>query len=70
MIDHELPLKSFALRRAMLHLIVGAGANHTRGGLFNMEISNVHYNLVLNVPPKPFGVPHCDRRMQGNWPHR
>jgi len=26
MTDHELQLKSFALRRAMLNLIVGAGA--------------------------------------------
>lgn len=31
MTDHELQLKAIALRRAMLRLIVNAGAGHTGG---------------------------------------
>ena len=64
MTDHELQLKSFALRRAMLQLIVGAGAGHTGGGLSCMDILNVLYNRVLNVSPETFGDPHRDRYVQ------
>src|SRR5579862_7539387 len=64
MTDHELQLKSFALRRAMLNLIVGAGAGHTGGGLSCMDILNVLYNRILNVSPQTFGDPHRDRYVQ------
>jgi transketolase len=62
--DHELQLKSIALRRSMLKLIVGAGAGHTGGGLSCMEILNVLYNRVLNVSPETFGDPTRDRYVQ------
>ena len=64
MTDHELQLKSIALRRVMLKLIVGAGAGHTGGGLSCMDILNVLYNRVLRVSPKNFGDPHRDRYVQ------
>jgi transketolase len=64
MTDHELHLKSFALRRAMLNLIVGAGAGHTGGGLSCMDILNVLYNRVLNVSPQTFSSPTRDRYVQ------
>ncbi|MCB1208182.1 MAG: transketolase [Verrucomicrobiales bacterium] len=62
--DHELQLKSFALRRSMLQTIVGAGAGHTGGGLSCMDILNVLYNRVLNVSPQTFSDPHRDRYVQ------
>ena len=40
MTDHELQLKATALRRAMLRLIVNAGAGHTGGGLSCLNIVN------------------------------
>jgi len=64
MTDRELQLKSFALRRSMLHLIVGAGAGHTGGGLSSMDILNVLYNRVLNVTPETFASPARDRYVQ------
>lgn len=64
MTDYELQLKSIALRRSMLHLIVGAGAGHTGGGLSCMDILNVLYNRVLNVSPELFGDPRRDRYVQ------
>ena len=64
MTDKELQLKSFALRRAMLNLIVGAGAGHTGGGLSCMDILNVLYNRVLNVSPQTFGNQNRDRYVQ------
>lgn len=64
MTDHELQLKSYALRRAMLQLIVGAGAGHTGGGLSCMDILNVLYNRVLNVSPETFTSPTRDRYVQ------
>src|SRR5579862_7873215 len=64
MTDHELQLKSFALRRAMLNLIVGAGAGHTGGGLSCVDILNVLYNRILRVSPETFGDPHRDRYVQ------
>jgi transketolase len=64
MTDHELQLKSCALRRAMLNLIVGAGAGHTGGGLSCMDILNVLYNRVLNVSPQTFTNPTRDRYVQ------
>jgi transketolase len=64
MTNHELQLKSFALRRAMLKLIVGAGAGHTGGGLSCMDILNVLYNRVLNVSPETCGDPKRDRYVQ------
>lgn len=64
MTDHELQLKSVALRRSMLHLIVGAGAGHTGGGLSCMDILNVLYNRILNVSPETFGDPQRDRYVQ------
>jgi transketolase len=64
MTDHELVLKSFALRRAMLHLIVRAGAGHTGGGLSSLDILNVLYNRVLRVSPQTFRDPHRDRYLQ------
>ncbi len=64
MTDYELQLKSIALRRSMLHLIVGAGAGHTGGGLSCMDILNVLYNRVLNVSPETFRDPHRDRYVQ------
>jgi transketolase len=64
MTDHELQLKAVALRRAMLNLIVGAGAGHTGGGLSCMDILNVLYNRVLNVSPQTFGSPARDRYVQ------
>lgn len=64
MTDKELQLKSCALRRAMLNLIVGAGAGHTGGGLSCMDILNVLYNRVLNVSPQTFSSPTRDRYVQ------
>jgi transketolase len=64
MSDHELLLKSFALRRAMLNLIVRAGAGHTGGGLSCLDILNVLYNRVLRVSPQTFRDPHRDRYVQ------
>lgn len=64
MTDHELQLKSVALRRSMLNLIVGAGAGHTGGGLSCMDILNVLYNRFLNVSPETFGDPLRDRYVQ------
>ncbi len=48
----------------MLHLIVGAGAGHTGGGLSCMDILNVLYNRILNVSPETFGDPKRDRYVQ------
>jgi len=62
--DHELQLKAVSLRRAMLQLIVNAGAGHTGGGLSCMDILNVLYNRVLNVAPETFGDPLRDRYVQ------
>ena len=64
MTDHELQLKAVGLRRAMLQLIVGAGAGHTGGGLSCLDILNVLYNRVLKVSPQSFGDPHRDRYVQ------
>jgi transketolase len=64
MTDHELQLKAVALRRAMLRLIVNAGAGHTGGGLSCLDILNVLYNRILNVSPQTFGNPHRDRYVQ------
>ena len=64
MTDHELQLKAVGLRRAMLKLIVGAGAGHTGGGLSCMDILNVLYNRVLNVSPQTFTSPTRDRYVQ------
>jgi transketolase len=64
MADHELQLKAVALRRAMLRLIVNAGAGHTGGGLSCMDILNVLYNRVLNVSPETFGDANRDRYVQ------
>jgi transketolase len=62
--DHQLALKSVALRRAMLQLIYNAGAGHTGGGLSCMDILNVLYNRVLNVSPQTFTSPTRDRYVQ------
>jgi len=64
MTDRELQLKSYALRRSMLKLIVGAGAGHTGGGLSCMDILNVLYNRVLRVSPETFGDAKRDRYVQ------
>ena len=64
MTDHDLQLKACALRRAMLRLIVNAGAGHTGGGLSCLDILNVLYNRVLNVSPQTFGDPKRDRYVQ------
>jgi transketolase len=64
MTDHDLQLKAVALRRAMLKLIVGAGAGHTGGGLSCMDILNVLYNRVLNVSPETFSSQTRDRYVQ------
>ena len=64
MTDHDLQLKATALRRAMLRLIVNAGAGHTGGGLSCMDILNVLYNRVLNVSPQTFTSPTRDRYVQ------
>jgi transketolase len=64
MTDHELQLKSVALRRAMLKLVVNAGAGHTGGGLSCLDILNVLYNRILRVSPQTFNDPHRDRYVQ------
>jgi len=64
MTDHEFQLKAIALSRAMLRLIVNAGAGHTGGGLSCLDILNVLYNRVLNVSPQTFGSPTRDRYVQ------
>jgi len=64
MTDHELQLKAVGLRRAMLRLIVNAGAGHTGGGLSCMDILNVLYNRVLNVSPETFSSLTRDRYVQ------
>lgn len=64
MTDHGLQLKAIALRRAMLQLIVNAGAGHTGGGLSCLDILSVLYNRVLRVSPQTFGDSHRDRYVQ------
>lgn len=64
MTDRELQLKAVALRRAMLQLIVHAGAGHTGGGLSCMDILNVLYHRILRVSPRTFSDPHRDRYVQ------
>jgi transketolase len=64
MTDHELQLKAVALRRAMLSLIVKAGAGHTGGGLSCLDILNVLYHRVLRVSPRTIADPHRDRYVQ------
>jgi len=64
MTDHDLQLKACALRRAMLRLIVNAGAGHTGGGLSCLDILNVLYNRVLNVSPQTFTSLTRDRYVQ------
>jgi transketolase len=61
MTDHQLQLKAVALRRAMLHLILNAGAGHTGGGLSCMDILNILYIRVLNVSPQTFTNPTRNR---------
>jgi transketolase len=62
--DHQLALKSFALRRRMLELIHHAGAGHTGGGLSCLDILNVLYNRVLAVSPETAASPARDRYVQ------
>jgi transketolase len=64
MTDHQLQLKAVSLRRAILQIIVGAGAGHTGGGLSCMDILNVLYHRVLNVSPETFGSATRDRYVQ------
>jgi transketolase len=64
MTDHELQLKAVAQRRAMLRLIVNAGAGHTGGGLSCLDILNLLYNRVLNVSPQTATIPTRDRYVQ------
>ena len=64
MTDLQLQLKAVALRRAMLQLIVNAGAGHTGGGLSCMDILNVLYSRVLNVSPETVCSPARDRYVQ------
>jgi transketolase len=64
MTDHQLALKSFALRRRMLRLIHDAGAGHTGGGLSCLDILNVLYNRVLKVTPETVDDPRRDRYVQ------
>jgi len=64
MTDHQLVLKSFALRRRMLQLIADAGAGHTGGGLSCIDILNVLYNRILNVTPETADSPTRDRYVQ------
>ena len=64
MTDHELELKSIALRRTLLRAIVHAGAGHTGGGLSCLDILNVLYNRVLRVSPESFSDPGRDRYVQ------
>ena len=64
MTDHELQLKSFALRRRMLQLIFDAGAGHTGGGLSCLDILNVLYNRILQVTPETVDSPTRDRYVQ------
>lgn len=64
MTDHELQLKAVALRRAMLRVIVNAGAGHTGGGLSCLDILNVLYNRILRVSPQAFRDPNRDRYIQ------
>jgi transketolase len=62
--DSQLTLKSFALRRRMLQLIVDAGAGHTGGGLSCLDILNVLYNRILNITPETADSPTRDRYVQ------
>lgn len=64
MTDHELQLKSVALRRAMLKVIFNAGAGHTGGGLSCLDILNTLYNRVLRVSPETLADPGRDRYVQ------
>ena len=64
MTDHELQLKAVMLRRAMLRLIVNAGAGHTGGGLSCLDILNLLYNRVLNVSPQTVTSTTRDRYVQ------
>jgi transketolase len=64
MTDHDLVLKSFALRRRMLTLIHWAGAGHTGGGLSCLDILNLLYNRVLRITPETVDSPTRDRYVQ------
>jgi transketolase len=64
MTDHELQGKAVALRRALLRLVVNAGAGHIGGGLSCLDVLNVLYNRVLNVSPQTFTSPTRDRYVQ------
>ena len=48
MTDRELQLKSVGLRRAMLQLIVGAGAGHT-GGIFGRGVRELFWLGCLSA---------------------
>jgi transketolase N-terminal domain/subunit len=59
--DHELQLKAVVLRRAMLQILVNAGAGHTGGGLSCMAILNVLDNS-LSQQTRNLDCRKCDGR--------
>ena len=57
----ELELKSIQYRKTILTIIKKANAGHTAGSLSCVDILNVLYNHVMNVPPENFSDPDRDR---------
>lgn len=64
MTDAELRIKSIQYRIRLLKYIKQAGAGHTGGSLSCVDILNVLYNRILNVPPQNIHDPTRDRYIQ------
>jgi transketolase len=62
--DLELEHNSWLYRRTLLQAITRAGAGHTGGSLSCIDILNVLYNRILNVPVDTWPDPRRDRFVQ------
>jgi transketolase len=60
----ELELKSIQYRRAILAMIVKAGAGHTAGDLSCIDILNVLYNHTMDICPENFASFRRDHFIQ------
>jgi len=56
--------KSIAYRRAVLRMIVQAGAGHTGGSLSCVDILNVLYNAVMDITPANLSLAERDHYVQ------
>lgn len=64
MTNKDLQAKSKEYRQKILKYIYKAKAGHTGGSLSCIDILNVLYNDILNVPPDNFTSPDRDRYIQ------